>query len=67
MHDLSKYTVPTKLVGMLVLSALPTKVLGMLVLSVLPTKIVGMQAVYQSSQIQHLKGYSIVLRDQLSL
>ena len=54
MHDLSKYAVPTKLVGMMVLSALRTKV-------------VGIQSVYQSSQIQHLKGYSIVLRDQLSL
>ena len=28
-HDLSKYTVPTKVMGMLVVSALPTKVVGM--------------------------------------
>ena len=49
MHDLSKYTVPTKVVGMLVVSALPTKVVGMLVVSDLPTKVAGMQA---SKQIQ---------------
>ena len=29
-HDLSKYTVPTKVVGMLVVSDLSTKVVGML-------------------------------------
>ena len=54
MHDLSKYTVPTsfvgitvpkKVVGMLVVSALPTKVVGMLVVSDLPTKVVGMLVV----------------------
>ena len=28
MHDLSKYTVPTKVVGMLVVSDLSTKVVG---------------------------------------
>ena len=48
MHDLSKYTVPTSFVGIVV----PTKVVGMLVLSSLLTKVVGMQAVYQSSQLQ---------------
>ena len=56
-HDLSKYTVPTsfvgivipiKVVGTLVVLALPTKVVGI----VIPIKVVGMQAVYQSSQIQ---------------
>ena len=40
-HDLSMYTVPTKVVGMLMLSALLRKV-------------VGMQAVYQCSQIKEL-------------
>ena len=48
MHDLSKYTVPTSFVRM----AVPTKVMGMLLISAFPTKVVGMQAVYQSSQIQ---------------
>ena len=47
-HDLSKYTVPTSFVEI----AVPTKVMGMLVVSALPTKVVGMQAVYQSSHIQ---------------
>ena len=28
-HDLSKYTIPIKVVGMLVVSDLPTKVVGM--------------------------------------
>ena len=37
-QDLSKYTVPTSLVGM----SLPTTVVGMLVVSALPTKVVGM-------------------------
>ena len=46
-HDLSKYTVPTSFVGIVV----PTKVMGMLVVSTLPTKVLGMQAVYQNSQI----------------
>ena len=40
-HDLSKYTVPTSFVGITV----PTKVMGMLVVSASPTKVVGMQAV----------------------
>ena len=40
-HDLSMYTVPTKVVGMLMLSAFLRKV-------------VGMQAVYQCSQIKEL-------------
>ena len=40
MHDLSNYTVPTSFVGI----AVPTKVVGMLVISALPTKDVGMQA-----------------------
>ena len=35
-HDLSKYTVPTSFVGI----AVPTKVVGMLVVSALPTKVV---------------------------
>ena len=45
MHDLSKYTVPTSFVG----TAVPTKVVGMLLVSALPTKVVGMQV---SKQIQ---------------
>ena len=45
MHALSKYTVPTTVVGMLVVSALPTKIVGMLVVSALPTKVVGMLVV----------------------
>ena len=55
MHDLSKYTVPTSFVEI----AVPTKVCGNaggVVVSVLPSKVVGMQAVYESSQIQELKG-----------
>ena len=42
-HDLSKYTVPTSFVGI----AVPTKVLGMLVVSALLPKLVGMQAINQ--------------------
>ena len=42
-HDLSKYTVPSSFVGI----AVPTKVEGMLVVSAVPTKVVGMQADYQ--------------------
>ena len=48
MHDLSKYTVPTSFVGI----AVPTKVAGMLVVTALPTKVVGMKAVNQISKIQ---------------
>ena len=44
-HDLSKYTVPTRVVVMLVVSALPTKVVGMLVVSALPRKVLGMLVV----------------------
>ena len=44
-HDLSKYTVPTCFVVITV----PTKVVGMLVVSAHPTKVVEMQA---SKQIQ---------------
>ena len=47
MQDLSKYTVPTSFVGITV----PTKVIGMLVVSAIPTKVGGMQSVYKSSQI----------------
>ena len=39
-HDLSKYNVPTSFMGIDV----PTKVAGMLLVSALPTKLVGMQA-----------------------
>ena len=39
-HDLSKYNVPTSFMGI----AVPTKVAGMLLVSALPTKLVGMQA-----------------------
>ena len=39
-HDLSKHTVPTSFVGI----AVPTKVVGILVVSALPTEGVGMQA-----------------------
>ena len=46
---MSKYTVPTSSVG----TAIPTKVVGMLVVSTLPTKVVGMQA---NKQIQEKKG-----------
>ena len=48
MHNLSKYTIPTSFVGIVI----PTKVVGTLVESALPTKVVGMQVVYQISQIQ---------------
>ena len=48
MHDLLKYTVPTSFMGIVV----PTKVVGMVMISAIPTKVVGMQAVYQSRQIQ---------------
>ena len=41
-HDLSKYTIPSSFVGI----AVPTKVEGMLVVSAVPTKVVGMQADY---------------------
>ena len=46
--------------------AVPTKVVGMLVVSALPTKVVGMQAVNQISKIQEQKGSNIELSDQLS-
>ena len=46
---MSKYTVPTSFVGM----AVPTKVAGMLVVSALPTKLVGM---HTNNQIQESKG-----------
>ena len=46
LQDLSKCTVPT-----FVEIAVPTKVMGMLVVSTLLTKVLGMQAVYQNSQI----------------
>ena len=36
-HDLSKYTVPTSFVGI----GDPTKLVGMLVLSALPSKVLG--------------------------
>ena len=49
MHDLSKYTAPTSFWGI----AVPTKVVGMLVVSALPTKVVGMQAY---NQIQESEG-----------
>ena len=62
MHNLSKYTIPTSFVGIVI----PTKVVGTLVESALPTKVVGMQVVYQISQIQEWKGSNIVLSDQLS-
>ena len=39
-YDLSKYTVPTSFVGI----AVPTKVVGMLMVSALPTKVVRMQS-----------------------
>ena len=47
-HDLSKHTVPTSFVGI----AVPTKVVGMLVLSALPKKVLGILTDYQSHQIQ---------------
>ena len=59
-HDLSKYTVPTKVVEMLPVSALPTKVVGILVVSALPTKVLGMQA---SNHIQESMGYEFHLVD----
>ena len=40
-QDLSKYTVPTSFVGM----SVPTTVVGLVVVSVLPTKVVGMRHV----------------------
>ena len=46
MHDLSKYTVPTSFVGI----AVPTKVVGMQVVSALPTKVVGIQATIYKNQ-----------------
>ena len=49
------HTVPISFVEIVVF----TKVMGMLVLSALPTKDVGMQAVYQNSQIQEWNGPSI--------
>ena len=55
-HDLSKYTVPTSFVGITV----PTKVVGMLVVLALPTKVVGMQA---SNQIQESKRSNFHLVD----
>ena len=48
MHDLSKYTVPTRFVGIVV----PTKIVGMLVVTALPIKVLGMKAVNQISKIQ---------------
>ena len=39
-HDLSKYTIPTSFAGM----AVPTKIVGMLVVSALPKNVAGMQA-----------------------
>ena len=39
-HDLSKYTVPASFVGI----AVPTKVVGVLVVSALPAMVVEMQA-----------------------
>ena len=54
-YDLSKYTVPTKFVGIVIL----TKVVGMLMLSALPTKVVN-----QFSKIQERKGSNIVLSDR---
>ena len=58
MRDLSKYTVPTSFVGITV----PTKVMGMPVVSAIPTKVVRMQAVYQGSR---LGPTSILLSEQL--
>ena len=37
-----------------ILYTVPTKVVGMLMVSALPTKVVGMQAVYQCSKIKEL-------------
>ena len=53
---MSKYTVPTSFVGITV----PTKVVGMLVVLTLPTKVVEMQ---NSNQIQESKGSNFYLVD----
>ena len=50
-QDLSKYTVPTSFVGITV----PTKVVGMLVTSALPTKLVGMNYVIFSIHLKKCK------------
>ena len=41
-QDLSKYTVPKSFVGM----AVPTKIVGMIIVSALPTRVVGMKYVF---------------------
>ena len=51
MQDLSKYTVPTSFVGIIV----PTKVLGMLAALVLPTRAVGMNHVIFSTHYKNVK------------
>ena len=51
MQDLSKYTVPTNLVGM----PIPTTVVGMLVVKVLPVKVVGMLYVILSTKYKNIR------------
>ena len=52
-QDLSNYTVSTRFVGI----SVPTKVVGMLMVSVLPTKIVGMLYVIFSIQYKNVKTF----------
>ena len=51
MHNLSKYTVPTSLVGM----AVPIKLVGMFVVLAVPTKTSGMQHAFLASEALRLK------------
>ena len=59
---MSKYTIPKSFVGMTV----PTKVVGMLVASALPTKVVGMKYVNFSTHYKNVKSFEFnVLMVQL--
>ena len=51
MQDLSKYTVPISFVGI----TIPTKVVGMLVASALPTKVVEMNYVNFSTHYKNIR------------